>query len=102
VHITLKIIGGFVGPAAPDVHELDLDRLPKEAADRLRELVDRVDFSALPPELFKEKPQPWDFRHELTVSEGGRTRTVHFHLDLVPDALRELCDAVIAESDKRR
>jgi len=72
----LKIIGGFTGPAAPEIHEVDLDQLSHADATRLRELVATADFFSLPPEIRKRAPASWDFVHELTVRDAGKTHTV--------------------------
>ena len=98
MHITLKIIGGFTGPAAPEIHEVDLDQLSQADATRLRELVAAAGFFSLLPEIRKPAPASWDFVHELTIRDAGKEHTVRFHLDAAPATLRALCDGVIAQA----
>ena len=98
MHITLKIVGGFTGPAAPEIHEVHLDQLSPADARRLRELVATAGFFSLPPDIRKRAPASWNFRHELTVRDAGKVHTVRFHLDAVPATLRALCDEVIAQA----
>src|SRR5262245_58267194 len=78
--------------------EVDLDKLSQADATHLRELVAAAGFFSLPPEIRKRAPASWDFVHELTVRDAGKTHTVCFHLDAVPATLRALCDEVIAQA----
>jgi hypothetical protein len=57
-----------------------------------------ADFFSLPPDIRKHAPASWDFLHELTVRDAGKTHTVRFYLDAAPATLRALCDGVIAQA----
>lgn len=96
--LVLRKWGGFTGKAGAEVHEVDLDALPQAEASRLRALVQGARLDALPAKLTKDQPQPWDFRHSLTVvGDDGSERTVEFHEDAAPEELR----ALTAELAKR-
>lgn len=89
--LILRKWGGFTGKAGAEVHECDLDSLPKAEAERLRKLVQDAQLDALPAKLTKDNPQPWDFRHSLTVvRDDGSERTVEFHEDAATPQLRAL------------
>jgi hypothetical protein len=89
--LVLRKWGGFTGKAGAEVHEVDLDSLPKPEASRLRKLVDDAQLQALPAKLTKGKPEPWDFHHSLTVvRDDGSQHTVEFHEDAATPELRTL------------
>lgn len=93
MRLTLRSTGGgFVGPAGAQTRSVDLDRLPAARAAQLRGLLQTRDFVDLPPTLVKAHPQPWDFQYTLEVEDGGQTRSVRYHLDAAPPALRELTE----------
>jgi hypothetical protein len=94
VHLTLKIVGGFTGPAGPEIHDINLGEASPAVAKRFQDLVQDADVFSLPAELRKPAPTSWDFLYELTVAEPGRTRTIRFHLDAAPAPLRALCQAL--------
>jgi hypothetical protein len=94
MHLSLHSVGGFTGPAGAQTKSVELDRLAPREAARLRGLVSSLDFAALPASITKPRPQPWDFLHTLTVSDGGQQHQVKFHSDAAPPALRELADAL--------
>src|SRR5262245_29310929 len=96
-----KALRSMKDPGNPSIiwaGEVDLDKLSQADATRLRELVAAAGFFSLPPEIRKRAPASWDFVHELTVRDAGKTHTVCFHLDAVPATLRALCDEVIAQA----
>jgi hypothetical protein len=95
MRISLRSTGGFTGPAGAQTRTVDLDTLPGAQAGRLRELVRALD-PALPATLTKARPQPWDFLHTLTISDGGCARELRFHSDAAPPALRQLAEALTA------
>ncbi len=92
--ITLTSTGGFAGPAAPETRVVDVAAMPAGAGARIRALVVAADLGALPAEIRKPHPQSWDFLRKLTVEGDGPPRTVRFHDDAAPSALRALADAV--------
>jgi hypothetical protein len=94
VKIVLRKWGGFTGKAGAEVHELDLAKLPLDEAARLRKLVEDARLSELPPKLSKSAPQPWDFRHSLTVEDGDGSRTVEFHEDAATPELKRLAQEI--------
>ena len=101
MHITLKIVGGFTGPAAPQTYTLDSEELPQESTARLRELLGAANFFNLDANIHHRPVKSWDFDHQLTVSDGNNSHEVHFHLDAVPGPLRVLCEKVIEIAAKK-
>jgi hypothetical protein len=97
MRLTLKIVGGFTGPAGPEIHDVNLHELAPAVAKRFRDLVQDAAVFSLPAELRKPAPASWDFLYELTVEDSGRTRTIRFHLDAAPAPLRALCEALRQE-----
>lgn len=89
MQLQLTSIGGFAGPAAPQIY-----RLPAEAAPSVLQQVSRLlaeaDFFNLPASILKTAPRSSDFLLELQVEEGARQHVVTCHADVVSPALREL------------
>lgn len=98
--MTLKIIGGFTGRAGAEVHDVDLDRVSPQDADRLRKLVNDARFFSLPDSITKPAPASWDFVHELTVQDESGTHTVRFYPDAASPELRALAKEVTAVSER--
>jgi hypothetical protein len=94
VKIVLRKWGGFTGKAGAEIHEVDLATLSAEEAARLRKLVEDARLPSLPPKLAKSAPQPWDFRHSLTVEDGGSSRTIEFHEDAATPELKRLAQEI--------
>jgi hypothetical protein len=90
VKLVLRKWGGFTGKAGAEVHTIDVDALAPGEAARVRKLVDAARFDALPARLTKTAPQPWDFRHSITIEDGGAERTIEFHEEAAPPELRAL------------
>ena len=88
--IVLRKWGGFTGKAGAEVHELDVDSLSPGEASRFKQMVDGAGFFQLPERLTKAAPQPWDFRHSLTIEDGGKSHTVEFHEGAVSPAMSAL------------
>jgi emfourin len=92
--IVLRKWGGFTGKAGAEVHEVPVDSLSPDEALRLKQMVDGAHFFGLPDRLVKSAPQPWDFRHSLTVEDGGKSKTVEFHEDAVSPEMTKLVGEV--------
>ncbi len=95
MQLTLRIVGGFTGPAGAERHQVCLDQLPEAQAERLRALVAAAGLAGLPDQLRKPAPAAWDFTFQLTIRDGGHERTLCFHRDVAPEGLRALCDGII-------
>ncbi len=100
MRLTLKIVGGFTGPAAPETCSLDLESSSRGVATTLQGLVGASGFFDLPGRLLSERPAPWDFLHELTVEDGARRHTVVYHLGAAPEALQRLTHALTDAHDR--
>ena len=99
--VVLRRWGGFTGPAGAEEYSVNVDSLPPEEGQKLRELVDAAGFFTLPPKLMKPAPQSWDFQHAMQVEDEGRKHSVQFHSDAAPEALRRLAEEVEARSSRR-
>jgi hypothetical protein len=94
VRISVRRTGGFAG-IEEDLGAVDTAALAPDETERLERLVHDAGFFDLPAAVEGEVGAD-QFRYEVTVEEGGRTRTV----TLVGEgggpaaALRELVDAV--------
>jgi hypothetical protein len=73
VRLTLKRSGGYAGIEQEPV-QVDSDRLPPDARERLHTLV--KDAGEAPEAIGADLP-----RYELTIDDGDDTRTVAWHDD---------------------
>lgn len=98
-----RSIGGFAGPAFPQIRELDVASLPEDVAESLQKEIAALDFFALPSKQLKAVPKSWDFLQELqitqVVEEGGvkqeRSHLVQFHSEMVSAALNDLVAKIL-------
>src|SRR5262245_25393855 len=72
--IKFERTGGFAGIRI--AADIELDDLPKEQADQLRELLDDVDFDKLPEKLMQGNQVPDGFTYSITVESEKHTHTV--------------------------
>jgi hypothetical protein len=72
--IKFERTGGFAGIRL--AADIDLDGLPREQADQLRELLDEVNFDELPEKLMKGNQVPDGFTYSITVESEKGEHTV--------------------------
>jgi len=72
--IKFERTGGFAGIRV--AADIDLDGLPREQADQLRELLDEVNFDELPEKLMKGDQVPDGFTYSITVESEKGEHTV--------------------------
>src|SRR6476620_3099670 len=99
--LPLEIIGGFVGPAAPQRIEVDLGKLQPERARRLEAALARLPDSTWGSRFLAPHPKSSDFRHVLRKSEGSVERSVTFHLQQGPPELSEIAGELLDLEDER-
>lgn len=81
--------GGFVGPAWPERHVLDILSMPAAWQAQWQTLVVQSDFFAPLPDACKAAPRSADFLYSLEIQDGPKQHRVQFHLGVNPalDAL---------------
>lgn len=72
--IKFERTGGFAGIRIAT--DFELDDLPKEQADQLREMLEDVDFDKLPEKLMGEDQMPDGFTYSITVESEKHQHTV--------------------------
>ena len=81
--------GGFMGRKVS--LKIDFDDLPDEQAELLDQLLDKVDFFELPPDLTREN-MPDAFTYNITVHSDKGQHSVRCSDTTVSDDLRPLLD----------
>lgn len=87
IHILFERSGGFMGRTVS--LNIDMDDLPEDEADTLRELLDEADFFDLPDDL-RRAPAPDEFTYSITVALEERQHSVRVSDTSMPDDLRPL------------
>lgn len=94
--------GGFAG-----IHiaaDFELDDLPEEQAERLRELLDEVDFDELPEQLLGKNQIPDGFTYSVTVEQEDHKHTVVTSDTSAPGKMQPLLELLyqIARQQSRK
>jgi hypothetical protein len=74
MNIIYERSGGFTGMSMS--YTFDLENLPAEEAQKLKELIDQIDFSTLPESLENPNNIPDQFSYTITVESQERTQTI--------------------------
>lgn len=82
--------GGFAGIRI--AADFELDDLPEEQADRLRELLDDMDFDELSENLMKANQVPDGFTYTLTVESDKGQHTVTTSDTTAPAKMQSLLE----------
>ena len=88
--IKFERTGGFAGIRM--AAEIDLDDLPEQQAEQLRELLDDLDFDELPERLMGNKQIPDSFTYSITVESEQRQYTVHTSDVAAPEKIQPLLE----------
>ena len=88
--IKFERTGGFAGIRI--AADFELDDLPEDQADRLRELLDDVDFDELPEQLIKGGPVPDGFTYSITVETDKGEHTVTTSDTSAPQKMQPLLE----------
>ncbi|MET0321776.1 MAG: protealysin inhibitor emfourin [Duganella sp.] len=99
MRMRLTCTGGFAGPAGAQTRTVDLDRLPHDQAEQIQSIMQACDLFALPEQLIKPAPKPWDFQYDLELDQGGQTHKVRYHLDAAPPLLKALTEKISEDVD---
>ena len=98
MHIRFARSGGFANMSLKT--EIDSAELPPERATELSRLVEKTrpfDQPAQGPST----SMPDQFQYEMTIEDGGRSRTIRTSDDAAPDDLKLLFDFLSEEATKR-
>ena len=92
MQITITRSGGFVwwpqklGP-------VDTEALPQETANKVGELIAKINFFNLPPDI-AGPAGPSVFDYSTTVTDGARRHTVHFNDNSPEDYLSQMNELI--------
>lgn len=88
--IKFQRVGGFANVRL--AADLDMNDLPEEQADTLKELLDELDFAELPAKLTGSKSVPDEFTYTITVAAGKWQHTVVTGDSSADEKMRELLE----------
>ena len=88
--IRFERTGGFAGIRIGA--DFDLEDLPEEQADQIREMLDDVDFAELPEKLMKGRPIPDGFTYSITVESERAEYTVTTSDTSAPEKMQPLLE----------
>lgn len=94
MRIQLKVSGGFASfPGLSQPIVIESDALPRDQADRLKQLLDQAHFFDLPAVVKPPAPGAADYRqYTITVDDGSRHHTVQATDPLGNPELQALLD----------
>ncbi|HEU0293763.1 MAG TPA: protealysin inhibitor emfourin [Anaerolineales bacterium] len=88
--IKFERTGGFTGIRV--AADFELDDLPEEQAEELRELLDDVDFDELPEQLMGKSQMADAFTYSITVEHEKGKHTVHTSDTAAPEKMQPLLE----------
>ena len=88
--VSYERTGGFGGMRM--AASFDLDELPEQDAESIRDCLHRAHFHTLPERITGQTAMPDQFTHKITVSSGASTHTVVTADASAPAELRPLID----------
>ena len=88
--IKFERTGGFAGMRI--AADFELEDLPEDQAERVRELLDDVDFDELPEKLMKGRPVPDGFNYSITVESEKGEHTVTTSDTSAPEKIQPLLE----------
>lgn len=91
--------GGFMGRTIRAT--IDLESLPRDAAEALEELLDEADFFELPADLTRP-PMPDAFTYTITVSSQEKQHSVYVNDATAPEDLRPLLEELNKQARMQR
>ncbi len=100
LRIEYERTGGFAGLKLSI--RFDLDDLPKEQEEQLRDLLDALDFFDLPAQILPARPGIDQFTHKIEVEGKKGKHTVLTTDSAAPEKLRELIDLLNIMARTRR
>lgn len=100
MNIIYERSGGFTGMTTS--FTFNLDDLPNEEAGRIKELIDQIDFPALPENLEMSKNIPDQFSYKITVESQEWTHTIRTSDATAPQEILPLIETLNSLSRNQR
>lgn len=100
MNIIYERSGGFMGLTTS--YTFNLDDLPAEDAERLKELIGRIDFPALPENLEMSRNIPDQFSYTITVESQEWTHTIRTGDATAPQEIQPLIETLNSLSKNQR
>jgi hypothetical protein len=96
LQISFERSGGFAGIMMKTT--IDEKDLAPDEAQKLRQLVEGVDFFNLSKTIMPRSPRPDRFQYELSLEESGRQHTVTMSEETMPPKLKPLVQWLMEKS----
>jgi len=100
MHIVYERSGGFTGITSS--YSFNLEDLPDEEANRLRTLIEQVDFPALPEKLEAAGNLPDQFTYSITIESQEWSHTVVTGDSSAPMVIQPLLESLNTVSRSHR
>lgn len=100
MHIIYERSGGFTGMTTS--YNFNLEDLPAEDAEKLKELIDQIDFPVLPENLEMSKNIPDQFSYTITVESQEWTHTIRTSDATAPQEIQPLIETLNSLSRNQR
>ena len=100
MRISFERSGGFAGIMMKTT--IDEKDLAPDEAQKLRQLVEEVDFFNLSKKIMPESPRPDRFQYELSLEESGRQHKVTTSEETLPAKLKPLVNWLMEKSRQTR
>jgi hypothetical protein len=100
MHIVYERSGGFTGMTSS--YSFNLEDLPVEDANKLRTIIEQVDFLALPEKFEKAGNIPDQFTYTITIESQEWSHTVVTGDSSAPMEIQPLLDSLNAVSRSHR
>ncbi len=100
MNIIYERSGGFTGMTT--TYTFNLENLPDEEAQKLKELIDQIDFSTLPENFENTKNIPDQFSYTITVESHEWTHTIRTGDGTAPQEIQPLIETLNSLSRSQR
>jgi hypothetical protein len=100
MHIVYERSGGFTGMTSS--YSFNLEDLPEEEANKLRMLIEEVDFPALPDKLEEAGNSPDQFTYSITIESQEWSHTVVTGDSSAPLEIKPLLESLNTVSRSHR
>lgn len=100
MNIIYERSGGFMGMTTS--YTFNLEDLPEEDAEKLKELIDRIDFTALSENLEMTRNIPDQFSYTITVESQEWRHTIRTGDATAPQELQPLIETLNSLSKNQR
>jgi hypothetical protein len=88
MRIQFERSGGFTGMVFEA--NIEINDLPEDEAQEIRQLIDSINFFTLPSRLEDESPRSDQFQYKITIETKEQTHTVETSDHAAPQEMKEL------------